>query len=114
MIAEGMLLLLFAIALNLPARCVEISKSPGNPDGSGTIAAVVKNLTIGATQEIAAGSKPACRIELIEASDQSHPRLLKQILELLWSALLLASSRAVGQTEVLKHQLIAPRNACGQ
>ena len=107
MIAEGMLLLLFAIALNLPARCVEISKSPGNPDGSGTIAAVVKNLTIGATQEIAAGSKPACRIELIEASDQSHPRLLKQIIKLFRSASVLTTGGTVGQSEVLQNLLVA-------
>ena len=54
------------------------------------------------------------RIKQIKASDQSHPRLLKQVIEVFRPALLLATGRAVGQTKVLEHQLIAPRNAWWQ
>ena len=54
------------------------------------------------------------RVKSIEASDQANPRLLEQVVELFRSALLLATSRAVGQAQVLENLLIALRNAVGQ
>ena len=50
-------------------------------------------------------------IKPIQATDQSNPGLLKQIVELLRPALLLAKGRTVGQAQVLESLLIAPCNA---
>ena len=48
---------------------------------------------------------------MIHASDQSNPGLLQKVIELFWTALLLAAGGTVGQTEVFEHLLIALLNA---
>jgi hypothetical protein len=53
-------------------------------------------------------------IKQIKTSNQPKPRLLNEVVKFFRPALLLATGCAVGQTEVFKHLLIAPRNAGGQ
>ena len=50
-------------------------------------------------------------IKPFKATDQSNPGLLQQVVELFRPALLLATGRAVGQTQVLESLLIASCNA---
>ena len=111
LIAETSLPALFVFPLNLHPGCVEITQPPGNPNGSSTIASVVEDLTGGPREQIAAGPHPSLRIQPIHASDQSNPRLLQQVIELLRPALLLAMGRTVGQAQVFESLLIAPCNA---
>ena len=111
LIAEKRLPVLFAFPLDLHSGCVEITQPPGNPNGSSTIASVVEDLTGGPREQIAAGPHPSLRIQPIHAPDQSNPRLLQQVIELLRPALLLATGRTVGQAQMLESLLIAPCNA---
>ncbi len=111
LIAQGLLVVLLAVASDLYSFCREVPQPPGNPNGSGAITAVMQDLACSARQQIAAGAQAPMRVKSIEAPDQANPRLLQEIIELLWSELLLATGRAVGQTEVLENLLIALRNA---
>ena len=74
----------------------------------------MKDLTCGSRKEIAARSDAPMWIKQIKTSNQPKPRLLNEVVKFFRPALLLATGCAVGQTEVFKHLLIAPRNAGGQ
>jgi len=50
-------------------------------------------------------------IKPFRAKDQSNPQLWQQVVEFLRSALLLATGRTVGQSQVFESLLIAPCNA---
>ena len=71
----------------------------------------MQDLARSARQQIAAGAQASMRIKSIEAPDQANPRLLDQVTKFFWTALLLATGRAVGQPKVLERLLIAPCNA---
>ena len=90
---------------------VEITQSPGNPNGASSIAAVVEDLAGGPREQIAAGAEASLLIKPFKATDQSNPGLLQQVVELFRPALLLATGRAVGQAQVLESLLIASCNA---